>query len=556
MVGIDGRVVSAPTQHYTWRLDYGLGEDPSSWHTLATGSHTGDFAGTFGSLALSRIPAKFANARFALSSDKSLSSADRYDVTFRVTTATTAAGRRLSGEARRVISAEHDPTALRHFPLHVGSSGESQPALVDLQGSGHLDAVFGTADGTIDAIDPTTGHELPGWPAHTAEVTFPAAALPAGVTAGDEPIIADVAVGDLDHTGALSVVATTIDGRVYVVRADGHVAPGWPKVLRDGVAAPAIPRPAMPHVRLPAIGALAPPVLVALRHPDQLDIVQAAWDGHLHAYTPSGAVVPGWPVKVALPSSDAKPPSGYSLEDDQKLESPPAVAVFAKGGAPTLVVRSQYTEITDQALQPFPYSFVFAYSAAGKLVHGWPARLQGTIEDYGSAQEFITEGTSAPSAAAVSGHGVDDVAAGPIWSPESLLSPKGKVLGSYGSTFGVLGALGGDRVQPLGRHLRPARRPDADTVHRERDLRRLRGPPRLRRARGGRRVVRGGAALQRLGQPDRRVRLGLAGLGRHDRRGHHPAARLPDRRAGTGLPRCPDVRARDGNRRQRHGRRR
>ena len=53
------------------------------------------------------------------------------------------------------------------FPKRIGHGGESQPALVDLQGTGHLASVFGDADGNVHAIDMVSGAELPGWPVHT-----------------------------------------------------------------------------------------------------------------------------------------------------------------------------------------------------------------------------------------------------------------------------------------------------------------------------------------------------------------------------------------------------
>ena len=437
---VTGSVTAFSGQHYTWQLQYGLGQDPSSWTTISSGAAVGSFGPTrLGSLPVSRIPRSFWSARFTRSTTKSLPTADMYDVTFRLTTSGRAGASIVTGEARRVVDVVHDPSLLHGFPLSIGSSGESQPALVDLQGKGHLDIVFGTADGTVEAIDPATGRELPGWPAHTDPVA--AAGLPPGVHAGDEPIIGDVAVGDLRHDGALSVVATSIDGKVYVFSASGRVEPGWPRAMRTGVVAPAIPRPPLAHVRLPAVGALAPPVLVQLGSRAELDIVQAGWDGRIHAWAPTGVSLPGWPVRVAIPPGDLHLPSGYTLEADQKLDTPPAVAYFTKGGGPSLVIRSQYTEITSASFQPLPYSFDFAYSAAGKLLPGWPARIQGSIEDYGSAQEFITEGTGVPASADVLANGTDQVAVGPVWSPPSLLGGNGKVLGTYGSTTSVLSAL-------------------------------------------------------------------------------------------------------------------
>ncbi|MGO9912145.1 MAG: hypothetical protein ACLPQS_13435 [Acidimicrobiales bacterium] len=449
-VTVTGNVDSYDGAPVSWKLQVGLGENPGSWRTIGSGTTpSGSYSGTLGTLLLSSIPKSFFFAKFHLSTKKTIPSMDEYDVTFRLEATATSGGHTLTGVARRVVDAVHDQTALAHFPLAIGSSGESQPALVDLQGTGRLDVVFGTAAGTIDAIDPKTGKELPGWPAHTLPIKV--TDLPSGVKAGDEPIIADVAAGDLEHTGALSVVATSLDGRVYVFNSHGVLQPGWPKLMNTAVVAPAIPRPDDANVRLPVTGALAPPVLAPLQGGSHLDIIQAGWDGYLHAWNSKGSPLHSWPVHVTVPASALKTlPAGYTLEDDQKLDTPPTLAYLSgKSGGADLVIRSQETEInTSESLQPFPFGFVLAYNSAGKLLPGWPARLAGTIEDYGSAQEFITEGTDSPVSADVLGNGRDQVAVGLVWSPEALLGAGGKNLGGYGSGTGVLLALEGLLTNP------------------------------------------------------------------------------------------------------------
>lgn len=435
-ITVAGSVAGEPGQSFNWSLQYGLGLDPGSpgnspWRTVSSGSGVGSYRGTLGTLSLSQIPASFWERRFALTRGLSTSS-DQYDVTFRLVARVTGPGGHvLPASSRLTVSVFHDPTTVAGFPLHVSSSGESQPALVDLQGSGHLDIVFGTSDGWIDAIDPVTDRELPGWPVHTAPQ--PATGIPAGsgIDPGFQPIVSNIAVGDLFHDGRLEVVATSSSGEVYAFDSSGRSLAGWPKVLSSGVLQPPIPRPDIPNYRHPALGASAPPVLAPLGSGGELDVVQAAWNGYLYAWSPTGAALPGWPVRVTLPAG-ITPPSGYVLEADHKLDTPPAVAYFQKGAAPDLVIRSQYTEIQGAGLQQLPYSFTFAYSPAGKLLTGWPVQLVGALEFYGSAQEFITEGSDAPSAADVLGNGVDQVEVNPVWTPPSLINGKGQVLYTYG----------------------------------------------------------------------------------------------------------------------------
>jgi hypothetical protein len=439
-ISVAGGITAEPGQAFSWQLQYGLGGDPATWDTLASGSGSGSFQGTFGALPLSAVPVAFWGRGFAATPTGLMPAIDQYTVTFRVVVSDAGPGpRALSGEARMAVAVFHDPSAVQGFPMPIGSSGESQPALVDLQGTGRLDIVFGTANGLVEAIDPLTGKELPGWPAHTDPL--PTGGVPggAGIVVGDEPVFSDIAVGDLFHTGRLDVVATSSSGRVYAFDPTGHLLPGWPVTLSDGVVPPAVPRPDLANVRLPVLGASAPPVLAPLLAGGRLAVVQSGWDGYLYALAPTGTPLPGWPVQVALPAGTTPPP-GYTLELDHKLDTPPAVAYFTKGGPPDLVVRSQYTEFNAQAtLQAVPFSFTFAFQAGGKPVAGWPVRLSGAIEDYGSAQEEITEGTDAPVAADALGTGVDEVAVNPVWTPPYLLSGAGKVLGSYGSIGGLAG---------------------------------------------------------------------------------------------------------------------
>ena len=108
----------------------------------------------------------------------------------------------------------------------------------------------------------------------------------------------------------------------------------------------------------------------------------------------------------------------------------------AAASPPDLVMRPQYTEIQGQpGIQPAPFAFAFAYHHDGKPVSGWPVKMPGVVEDYGSAQEFVTEGDTAPVAADVTGTGAgpDEVAVGPVFSPPYLISPTGQIIGTYGA---------------------------------------------------------------------------------------------------------------------------
>ncbi len=430
-VSVTGTILAPRSKSFTYVLEAGLGGNPQSWFKIGKGKGHGSRSGKLGKLQLSSVPESFWRAAFALSSTKELETAEQYSVTLRLKV-TDANGR--GGVDRRVISAVHDASWLRGFPLKLSSSGESQPALVDLQGTGRLDAVFGTTDGYVDAIDPATGKELPGWPVHTDSVS--AVVAHEGVDPGYEAIFADVAVGDLDHTGELSVVAATEAGNVFVWNAKGERESGWPQALDTGVAPLPIPRPALPYTRLPIQGSISTPVLHDLTGSGKLDVIEDGWDGYIHVWEPDGSNLAGWPVKVELPEG-TRPEFEYDIIDDQKLDSAPAIAYLeGKSSPPDLVVRPEYTETKGAGVQELPYAFVFAYHANGTPMSGWPVKLPGTIEYYGSAQEFVTEGTSTPVAADPTGTGLapDDVAVAPIFSPPYLISGEGHILSTYGPT--------------------------------------------------------------------------------------------------------------------------
>lgn len=444
-VPVTGTIAATRTPGFTWKLEMGLGGQPTSWSTIGTGSGSGSFSGLLGTLDLADIPSSFWSAPFALSKTKELETVDQYTVTLRLKV-TDAAG--LVARDRRAVAVVHDPTWLGGPPIKLQASGESQPALVDLQRTGRLDVVFGDASGMVHAIDPATRRELPGWPVHTDPVSV--LVSHAGVDPGHDPVLADVAVGDLTGSGDPSVVATTLGGSVFAFGPDGHVLSGWPKRLDTHVQPAPIPRPAMPFTRLPVQGAVSGPTLWPLDGGKTLDVVQAGWDGYLHVWKANGTNRSGWPVKVRMPAG-FMPDPGYVLVNDQKLDSSPAIAYLhghLLGASPDIVIRPQYTETRGSGIQPLPFAFVFAYDAKGKPVPGWPVKMPGVIEYYGSAQEFITEGTSSPSVADVSGTALlpDEVAVGPVFSPPYLIAGTGTIVSTYGAAVAFPPKPGGPDV--------------------------------------------------------------------------------------------------------------
>jgi hypothetical protein len=85
------------------------------------------------------------------------------------------------------------------------------PALCDIDADGRDEIVLGTRAGAIYALN-GDGSDVPGWP-----FTF------SGETAGS------VSVGDVDDDGAPEIVCHGRSGKVYLLNHDGTVASGWPR---------------------------------------------------------------------------------------------------------------------------------------------------------------------------------------------------------------------------------------------------------------------------------------------------------------------------------------
>ncbi len=123
------------------------------------------------------------------------------------------------------------------FPRPLAAGAVSPPALVDLNGDGRLEIVYGDDAGFIQAIR-YNGSSLPGWP----------------VAPGDPLAESPVAIGNLDGHG-LYVVAGTTTGWIYAYHPDGTLADGWP--FNIGQAVPV-------HVSIGALGGPYPRTVVAI----------------------------------------------------------------------------------------------------------------------------------------------------------------------------------------------------------------------------------------------------------------------------------------------------
>src|SRR5204862_6720469 len=98
-----------------------------------------------------------------------------------------------------------------------------------------------------------------------------------------------------------------------------------------------------------------------------------------------------------------------SRMQDLRISSNPAVAQLDNDPELEIVVRSQMSDTmpsTDVEVLP-GVGHLSAYDHDGTYL--WTAKMDGAAFYYGSAQEFITEGSNSPAVADIDGDGKDEV---------------------------------------------------------------------------------------------------------------------------------------------------
>ena len=286
-------------QAYSYVLEYGCGVDPVETeytrpgHLIASGTPGAAIdESLLGTWALGAVAADCAFNAITLP----LPDRDQFDEVYNVTL-------RLQvvddlgnvGEDTRVVAVFHDPDLRPGFPLLLNGSGDSSPALADLDGDGTLEIVLATAAGAVHAFT-ASGAELPGWPVttdldslHTGSAAFTSGAVRSAV---HESVLSSAAVGDLDRDGTFEVVAASTQGKLYVFSASGTLRPGFPVATNPAFSDPAIRNEAN---RLDP-GFLATPALADLDRDGTLEIIIGSLDRHLYVWRHDGTMQPGFPI--------------------------------------------------------------------------------------------------------------------------------------------------------------------------------------------------------------------------------------------------------------------
>jgi hypothetical protein len=367
----------------------------------------------------------------------------------------------VNGEFRKTIFVHRDPDLLPGFPIKLAhateqgapsASGESSPKLVDLDGDGKDEMVFGTADGFVHVMK-VDGTELAGFPVRVGQSEIlqhhPTAAIDAaGKADAYQEIDATCAIGDVDGDGKPEIVAATMEGEVHVFKLDGHELSGFPVVLGDATLPKEVPNDIgvlqesgewtvraaqdggpgrLDQMNEVERGFIASPVLADLDGDGKLDIIQAGLDGFMHAWSYQGTELPGFPVQVRDPAGGADGDHDVTIRG--RLIGTPAVGDVDGDGKLEILTGSNEVYANSTHGRAYLIRNTGASSATDwttAFKPGWPVDLQGLYLDL---LPYVGRGSSSsPVIADIDGDGVPELFTHPVATSAMVFDASGKEL--------------------------------------------------------------------------------------------------------------------------------
>lgn len=208
------------------------------------------------------------------------------------------------------------------FKVLGGGYNPGTPALVDLDGDGDLEIVYGGLDGLLNAWR-MDGSDMPGFPVAMSSAMF-----------------GSPAIGRLDGPGGpLSIVVPVADNSVAVKLADGTNRTGFPKLL-----------PITTSGRSPS------PALADMNGDGFMDIVLASTNGRIYVFDRNGVLQPPWTSA-----------SRYSAMTADATVASPVVADINGDGFPDVVIGDETGSLA--ALS----------GATGTMLPGFPIALAAEV---------------------------------------------------------------------------------------------------------------------------------------------------------------------------------
>ncbi|WP_438032180.1 FG-GAP-like repeat-containing protein [Sorangium sp. So ce204] len=382
----------------------------------------------------------------------------------------------VESEARRTIHVDSDPTLVQGFPVRIGDSGEGSPKMADIDGDGVRELVYPTAGGALHVlkVTPKGPQPLPGFPFMTDAIdglldppASPATPDYLGAPAyskvnselGREPILSAPAIADLDGDGRQEIAISTWPGTIYVIGANGSDRRGWPIRLPEIPSCPLDPgapasAPCMSAAARIARGAFASPVLADLDGDGRLDVIQAAFDGTVHAFDRDGNALRGFPVEVHYAGPLAEEPAR------SRLLATPAVADFNGDALPDLLVASsERLGEEGEAGAVYVIDGRGTTAPSGPVLAGWPitvpSRSFAPLAAEGITASGVVGRFDGALAGVVQGNGAPPLVlpASPGEQRELLATPAGALPRASGGspagldpTFGPLSPAAGART--------------------------------------------------------------------------------------------------------------
>jgi hypothetical protein len=347
-VAITGRVAAVRSTGYQYKVQIAYGVQPhdDEWQTVFSSAHrTAPTSGTLATVSAAQINtamAAFTGQPHVVNpnGDQTDWKAPPYsktpgknqwdEFTFTVRVQATD-DRSLTGEDRKSLQSHHDAgagpnsgQAVSGFPKTYDADGASSPVLADLAGDNQNVLIFGTSNGEVHALH-SDGSELPGWPAHASrlcasqlpddagactqrlkEPAFSDSQLASVANRSYAAILGSVAVGDLDRTGKLEVVAADYQGYIHVFEKNGSERPRFPVHVNFDYSRQGPPGLFnRDHDNRVQFGFAAAPALADLNKDGKLEIIDGALDRHVYVFRPDGSLQPGFPLMLQSPEKAA-----------------------------------------------------------------------------------------------------------------------------------------------------------------------------------------------------------------------------------------------------------